>query len=179
MSKIPGGSGVVRALRGVKKELKGALRQTHLHAAKMLAKGNYEGAQSLVKVAQSMRGFAEEIETLSAKWRNLGPNSEGRPAGEERTPLWSYYELILQALSAENGRASTPALFSHLEQGVGKVLKASDFEPMSNGRPRWQAMVKRARRHMVKEGFIEKGGGTEWRITAAGRRAAVGQTTTK
>lgn len=175
MSRIPGGSGVVRALRGVKKELKGALRQTHLLAAKMLSKGNYAGAQALVNVAQAMRNYAEEVESFSAKWKSLAGSAGGRATSEETTPLWSYYEMILQALSAENGRASSSNLFLRLEPIVGKALKPNDLEPMSTGRPRWQAMVKRARRHMVKEGFIEKGGGTDWRITAAGKRAAVGQ----
>jgi hypothetical protein len=179
MRKVPSAAGVARALRGVKKELKACLRQIHQQAAKMISKGNYAGSQTLVNAAQAVRGFTVEVEGFSVKWRSLGGSVAGPSASGERTPLWGYYEVILQALSSANGRVSTADLISRLEPIIGKTLKSSDLEPMSDGLPRWQRMVKRARKHMLKEGFIEAGRGADWRITATGRRAALGQPAAK
>lgn len=179
MTKVPGAGGVERAIRNVKREIKGSLKQIHLHASKLLSRGNYTGAQALVDIARLVDAFELEVETLRGKWRSLGGGGTGSAAKAETTPLWEYYRPILQALSSADGQASTPDLLRRLEPVLVKALKPQDLEAMSNGRPRWQVMVRRARRPMRKEGFIEPGGGKEWRITIAGRKAAAGQTPVK
>jgi len=115
-----------------------------------------------------------EVETLREKWRSLRGGGKGGGANAEKTPLWEYYRHILQTLASVDGRVSTSELLSRLEPLLAKALKPEDFETMSNGRPRWQVMVRRARSPMRKEGFIEADGSKEWRITIAGRKAAVG-----
>lgn len=175
MTKVPGAGSVERALRGVKREIKSSLKHIHQHAAKLLSKGNYAGAQVLVDVARAVNGFEAEVETLFDKWRSVRGNAGGAGGSREKTPLWGYYKLILQALMSADGPATTGELVAKLEPIVGKTLRPSDFETLSDGRPRWQVMVKRARRHMVKEGFVEADSGGEWRITSAGRRAASGR----
>lgn len=175
MTKVPGAGGVERALRNVKREIKGSLKQIHDLASKLLSRGNYVGAQALVDVARLVNSFDLEVETFREKWRSLRGGGTSTGAQAEKTPLWEYYRPILQALVSGDGRASTSELLSRLEPLLAKALKPEDFEAMSNGRPRWQVMVRRARRPMRKEGFIERDGGKEWRITSAGRKAAAGQ----
>lgn len=53
----------------------------------------------------------------------------------------------------------------------GVFLLPGDREPRGRGTERWQVMIRRARRHLVAEGWIESGSGEAWRITEAGRRA--------
>lgn len=173
MTKVPGAGGVERAIRNVKREIKSSLRQIHHNASKLLSRGNYAGAQALVDVARIVGSFEGEVETLREKWRSLRGSSSTGGAKGEKTPLWEYYRPILQVLASGDGRASTSELLGRLEPLVTKALKPEDFETMSNGQPRWQIMVRRARRPMRKEGFIEADGGNEWRITSAGRKAAV------
>jgi hypothetical protein len=179
MTKVPGAGGVERAIRNVKREIKGSLKQIHHHASKLLSRGNYAGAQALVDVARLVGTFELEVETLREKWRSLRGGGTSSGAKVEKTPLWEYYRPILQALVSGDGRASTSELLSRVEPLLAKALKPEDFETMSNGRPRWQVMVRRARRPMRKEGFIEADGGKEWRITSVGRKAASGQSPAK
>lgn len=170
MSPVPGRGRVTRALRAVRKELRGSLRQVHQHAAKLLAKGNYGGAETLVEMARSIKAFDAEVEGLAEKWTAVRGGST-KSAAADRTPLWAYYRLILQTLSASDGDVSTPELIKRLEPIATTALKPPDLDATSSGRPRWQLMIRKARRPMVKEGFIEGGTGSEWRLTAAGRRA--------
>lgn len=175
MTKVPGAGGVDRALRNVKREIKSSLKQIHHHASKLLTRGNYVAAQALVDVARLVNTFDAEVETLRGKWSGLRGRGTASGATAEKTPLWEYYRPILQVLASGDGGASTSELLGRLEPSLTKALKPEDFEIMSNGRPRWQVMVRRARRPMRKEGFIERDGGKEWRITSAGRKAAAGQ----
>ncbi|MEP6494795.1 MAG: hypothetical protein ABJF01_19065 [bacterium] len=170
MTRVPSAARVSRALRGVRKELRGSLKQVHQQAAKLLAKGDYAGAQTLVDAARSVKAFDAEVESLAKKWVGVRGGPTKSLAGDS-TPLWAYYRIILQALSASDGRLPTSELIKHMEPIAKTTLKPTDFEPTSAGRPRWQAMVRKARRHMVKEGFIEGATGSEWRITTAGRRS--------
>jgi len=43
---------------------------------------------------------------------------------------------------------------------------------MARGTERWQIMVRRSRKSLAAEGWIEDRSGPVWRITDAGRRAA-------
>lgn len=175
MTKVPGSGNVERALRGVRRELKSSLRQINQQAARLLTKGNYSGSQMLVDVARMVNGFEAEVEGLRGKWRSLRGSSGGSDHAAEQTPLWGYYKAILQTLISAEGRSTTTELITGLEPSVAKIFKPGDFETMSNGRPRWQVMIRRARRPMIKEGFIEADRGKEWHITSAGRKAAAAQ----
>jgi hypothetical protein len=44
---------------------------------------------------------------------------------------------------------------------------------MAKGRERWKVMIQRSRRHLVSEGWIEKDLSKNWKITTAGRKAAI------
>jgi hypothetical protein len=86
--------------------------------------------------------------------------------------MWEYYQPILKALVALGGSAKLQALLPEAKRELDGILKAGDLELMANGRPRWEVIIRRSRKHMAKEGFIEASTGATWRITTAGRRAA-------
>ena len=51
-------------------------------------------------------------------------------------------------------------------------LRGGDSSHMTGNRERWQVMIRRARKHMVKEGWLESRSSKLWEITAAGRQVA-------
>jgi hypothetical protein len=175
MSKFPGSREVDRALKNVAREVKSALKGLNQQAAKLLSRGDYTGAEALVQMGRSINEFQVEVEALAGKWDQLqGGGAEAESRSSEKTALWEYYQPILQALVVLGGEATSP----QLEEKVGPLLegrlKQGDRATMSDGRPRWKVLVKRARRHMVREGFIENTAGPRWRISASGRKAAEG-----
>jgi hypothetical protein len=74
-------------------------------------------------------------------------------------------------LAALNGNATRRDLEKHLETSIPNVLRPGDLELNARGKPLWKLMVRRARKPMIKEKFIEDGIGKNWVITPAGRRA--------
>ena len=54
-----------------------------------------------------------------------------------------------------------------------------DLSIMANGRARWQVMIRRARKHMVKEGLLDGDTGMEWKVTQQGRKAAAARKNAK
>lgn len=51
-------------------------------------------------------------------------------------------------------------------------LRGGDRSHMTGNRERWQVMIRRARKHMVKEGWLVSRSSKLWEITAAGRQVA-------
>jgi hypothetical protein len=99
-------------------------------------------------------------------------------AKDETTPLWEYYRLILQALEALNGQATRQQIEEYLEPRVAAALKPGDLKASGRRRlARWRVMVRRARKEMVKQKYLEDRTGTAWRITALGRDVARGDVT--
>lgn len=170
--KVPGGADVNKSLIALKKSLKECLRQVNQQAGKLLSKGNYMDAESLVDVAKFVAAYRAEVESLHMRWREIKGAGERSPKAEQ-TPLWEYYQPILQALVDLGGVARV----AELEQAVGHLmnnrLAEGDLKTMARGRARWQVMIRRARKHMVKEGLLEDETGLEWKITSTGRKAAV------
>ena len=83
---------------------------------------------------------------------------------------------ILQTHSCSLGCAQPVARHAatfekQLESTIPSVVKSSDLELNARGKARWKLMVRRARKPMIKEKFIEDGGGKNWIMTDAGRRA--------
>ena len=102
--KVPGGADVTKALRDLKRNLKECLTRVNQEAAMLLSKGSYERAQSLVNVAKSLDTFRVEVESLHTRWKELRGGPQGT-AKAPRTPLWKYYQPILQALVDLGGAA--------------------------------------------------------------------------
>lgn len=174
MKTIPRSRQVEQALKQVVKAIENSLTNLNQQAGRLMAKGKYDEATELADHGRSIQAFIGEIEGLQGRWRDLGKsgttNKRMKRKGET-TPLWSYYQPILQALESLGGVARCGDLGPVVEQLMAADLHAGDREVMANNRMRWQVMINRARKHIREEGWIEKDG-SNWRITAAGRRAA-------
>ncbi len=172
--RIPQAREVDRALRGVSKALKDSLRSLNEVAGQLMAKGDYEGAQSLAAKGRAMMEFQADLDALRKKWRELrGFGDDGRRIGN-RTPQWQYYHPILQALVELGGEAPRSEIEPVVERLMARVLQAGDRALNARGHQRWQVMIRWARKHLVSEGWLEADRGRVWRITDAGREAARG-----
>ena len=176
--KIPGKANVNKSLVDLRKSLKECLAQVNQEAGILLSKGSYARAESLVKVAKSVDTFRVDVESLHTRWKEIKGGPQGT-AKTPQTPLWEYYQPILQALIDLDGAAKS----AEIEPAVGLLLKGrlveGDLSIMANGSARWQAMIRRARKHMVKEGLLDSDTGMDWKITQQGRKAAAARKNAK
>ncbi|MEX2214988.1 MAG: hypothetical protein WD768_12715 [Phycisphaeraceae bacterium] len=172
MAKIPRRNEVLRAIRAVAREVKMATKEVNQQAAKRLARGDYVAAQSLIDTAKTVATFSAEVAELQRKWRDVGAGVSKDGGKSQQTPMWEFYRPILRALVALNGDANLKLIIGQLEEGVSDWLKEGDFTPNTRGIPRWQVMVRRARKVMTKEGFLSGEHKQRWIITKKGEQAA-------
>lgn len=173
MPNIPHSQEVGSAIKSLRKEVRSAVKAINQQAAKRLARGDYAGAQALIETAQSVSVFDGEVAALQARWRevrSVGKKKYGTKAAV--TPLWEYYQPILQAITTLDGAATRREIEAELEGKIDGKLKEGDFAPNSRGTPRWKVMISRAHKHMIREGFITDGHGFKWEITRKGTQAA-------
>lgn len=168
--KIPGKREVDNALRHTTREIKSALREINHQAGRLVSRGDYDGAQSLVELGKLVSQFGSEAEALHAKWRDL--REDKNEAAIERTPLWEYYQPILKALVQLGGEAYVVEVEEATKPFLAEVLKPEEMTRMTGGKLIWKRAIRRSRRHMIKEGFLESGTALRWKITDEGRRAA-------
>lgn len=136
-----------------------------------MAKGDYATAETLAAKGKEIRQFQTEADELRKRWRAIcGGGTAG--AKKSASPLWSYYQPILQALVQAGGECRGAGVEEHVERLMNASLLPADRDMMAGSRERWRVMVKRARRPLIAEGWIEDRPGAFWRITDAGRRAA-------
>jgi len=172
MPSLPSRRKTDRSLYDALRSAKATVKEANRDAGRLVAKGNYKAAEALVSLAKSATAFQSEISALRHRWREItcGKSGQGKTKAE-RTPLWAYYKPILAALQALNGTATRGDIEKHLETSMPSILKSSDLQVDARGKPRWKIMVRRARKPMIQEKFIEPGSGKNWAITAAGRKA--------
>jgi hypothetical protein len=170
--KVPEIRKVTKALGAADKSIKTCLRALNQNAAKLMARGNYSGAQGLASTGTEIQAFRAELESLRKRWGEIGGGNKEKDEKDSATPLWGYYQPILQALVNVGGEARRPDIEPQVEQLMKQNFQPGDHDPMSRGRSRWQIMIKRAHRHLIKEGWLENGAGKIWKITATGRQAA-------
>jgi hypothetical protein len=174
---IPGSREVEQALRSVERAVKSSLKEVNQHAAKLLARGDYPGAEAMVGIGRSVGDFGRDVEKMRQRWRSIRVDPEGLGGDStDTTPLWEYYRPILRTLDSLGGDANRREIEQHVESELVSMLKSGDRRPMARGNPRWKIMVRRARKYLIREGFLEDGAGKQWRITETGRRAAHGET---
>jgi hypothetical protein len=171
VSKMPGTREVDRAIKQTAREVKTALKEINHQAGKLVARGEYAAAEELVKVGRAITIFAGEVDALQLRWRELQDNAPGK-LSSERTPLWEYYRPILQALVQLDGESTLARLEEKVEPLLTSVLQSGEMTLMSGDKLSWKRAVRRARRHMVKEGFLEEHSGLRWKISDSGRRVA-------
>jgi hypothetical protein len=136
-----------------------------------MAKGNYAGAEDLAAKGREIQKFQGEVDSLRDRWRAIrgGGSTGGR---RQETPLWGFYQPILKALVQKGGTATRQDIESTVGQLMSSEFKAGDRDAGRAGQERWRGMIRRARKHLVSEGWIERGNSPTWRITDLGRRAA-------
>jgi hypothetical protein len=168
---MPGSREVERAIKQTAREVKAALKEINHQAGKLVARGEYATAEELVKVGRSITTFADEVETLRLRWSELQDNAPGK-LSSERTPLWEYYRPILKALVQLGGEATLDDLERKVEPILTALLQPGEMGLMSGDKLSWKRAVRRSRRHMIKEGFLEEHSGLRWKISDNGRRVA-------
>ena len=171
MKRIPGGREVERSLKNTLNEVRSAIKQINEYAGKMLAKGDYGGAEELIPKAREVEAFEGEVEAVYKRWRKIqGGSDEADGVKEKSIPLWKYYVPTLRSLMELGGSARREAI----ENQAGPLVRELSVENDLNSEgapPKWRTMVKRALRAMEKEGFVQRDK-KDWRITPSGRKAA-------
>lgn len=171
MRKIPHANGVVKAICALRSATKKSLKALNSGAGQRMAKGDYATAEMLAAKGKEIRDFQLEIEALRKRWRVVSGGGD-RASTKATTPLWQYYQPILQAIVQAGGECRRSEIEPRVERVIASSLQVGDRLAMGRGRERWQVMVRRARKPLVAEGWIEADSGKLWRITAAGRRTA-------
>lgn len=173
MKRIPRGREVEQSLVVVVREVKAALKDLNQQAASLMERGDYDGAMAMAKMGRLLSGFQAKVSALRSEWRALRSKAKNKGIEkEETTPLWKYFQPIAKALLELGGRARRHDLEKILASLLEGQFLSGDLAPTARGVPRWKVMVRRARRPMVSEGFLEEAKGPWWRITTAGRRLA-------
>ena len=170
--KLPHGQGVVGALRSVRVATKKTLKGLNQAAATRMARGDYAGAEALAGKGREIAQFQQQTDALLRAWRDVsgsGPKT-GKAAKGEVTPLWGYYQPILKAIVAAGGECLRSDIESAIE--VDDFLQEADRSQMSGSRDRWKVMIRRARKPLRAEGWIEDEKSKKWRVTDEGRKAA-------
>jgi hypothetical protein len=163
---------VTRALRNVRTATKKTLKGLNEVAGQRMAKGDYAAAEALAATGREIRQFLQQSDELLRTWRALsGRGAKSGTSKGETTPLWAYYQPILKAVVTSGGECTRDDIEAAFEKSDG-FLQPGDRRLMSGGRERWKVMIRRARKPLKTEGWIQEGAGNTWKITAAGRRAA-------
>jgi hypothetical protein len=171
VKRIPHAQAVVKALRSVRTAAQRSQKGLNVAAGQRMAKGDYATAEILAARGKEIRQFQSEVEALRKRWREVC-GATGGASGKAATPLWQYYQPILQGLVQAGGECRQAELEKQVDRLMGAALQPGDRNAMARGRERWRVMVRQARRSLVAEGWIEDRSGKLWRITDSGRKAA-------
>jgi hypothetical protein len=159
-----------RQISQLRRELKTAVKEVNGQAARRLAQGNYEASQEMVALAKAVQQFSIETKEFSEHWNAICKQQTGK-AKPETTPVWGYYRLIAQAISSVGGESSFEEVVDWIAKNAMGELKSGDVLTGRKGLPLWQNSVSRARRPMIREGFLEKIA-SKWKLTKAGKNLA-------
>lgn len=172
MKRMPNSRSVDLALNNLTKRLKECLDGIHHQASHVMSKGEYDKAEALIAAGKQLQAFQLQVNALKDHWRGLkGSNMPGKESSRT-TPLWAYYQSILQALVESGGEAARVELEPRVESLMKKSFLPGDSDKMSHNRYRWQLMIRRARKHLIHEGWLEPSNSRKWQITPEGEIAA-------
>ena len=135
-----------------------------------MSKGDYAGAESLAAKGRELQQFMLEVDVTAQRWRALNSGAKEKRA-KQTTPLWSFYQPILVAIEQCGGQATLAEIEPRVQKIMESTLMNGDIAVGVHGRPRWSQAVRRARKHLVGEGWVEYRKGT-YRLTEKGRRTA-------
>jgi hypothetical protein len=174
MAAIPNKRAVSQAIRAMHRTLKQTIKQINLAAADLAKKGNYERAEAAMAKGRELMRFREEIIGVEQKWKQVCVSGSAKTEGSKEVSIaaWQYYAPILRSLVTLNGTASLKDIEAEFLRQMNSHLRSGDRATLAGGRERWQVMIRRARKHMIKEGWLSAKSNTLWEITAAGRKVA-------
>jgi hypothetical protein len=173
MAKVPRSQEVIRAIQSLVRQIKLATKEANQLAAKRLTRGDYVKAQTLIDTAKSVSAFGNEVAGLLGRWKEVRlTNKDSKKGKDNQTPLWEFYRPILQALVSIDGEGTRQELEKKFEETMINNLKEGDFVKNTHGMPRWKVMIRKARKHMITEGFISGEKPHIWMITSKGEQAA-------
>ncbi|MFT3866760.1 MAG: tyrosine-type recombinase/integrase [Solirubrobacterales bacterium] len=82
----------------------------------------------------------------------------------------AYEPAILRVLADRGGAAPRKEVLAAVGRSLASRHGPADLEELPSGPPRWEPRVGKARRRLVRRGWLEDGGrGGDWRLTDAGR----------
>jgi Mrr N-terminal domain len=139
-------------------------------ASQRMGKGDYVTAQRLATKGTQVHEFLSEVDRLRTRWSEVC--ERGEVSKKPITALWLYYQPILRALANLGGQGRRSDLEAQVERTMATSFQSGDRVPLAGGRERWRVMIQRARKPLLAERWIERGGGPTWRITDAGRKVA-------
>jgi Mrr restriction endonuclease-like protein len=174
MAAIPNKRAVSQAIRSARRTLKQTIKEINQTAADLAKKGDYERAEAAMTKGRSLMEFREEIAGVEQKWKQVcaSGKAQSKASGGVSLAAWQYYAPIVRSLVALGGKASLSDLEAEFLRQMELHLRVGDRSHMAGGRERWQVMIRRARKHMVKEGWLLSRSSKLWEITAAGRQLA-------
>ncbi len=185
-ARVPRSFEVNSAFKMLLKRLDGALKRTNEQAARFVRRGDYAGSEAWVRVGTLLGVFKKKTLGLRDEWKVLcreamgkeppAPGNSRKKNRQSRTPVWEFYQPILKALVQVGGEARRPEIEPVVFQLMEGRLQPGDLEVAGGGRPHWQNSVRRARKPLIREGWLSEDGSKGlWRITEKGKAAATRQ----
>jgi len=174
MAAIPNKRAVSQALKSTRRALKQTIKELNQSAADLARKGAYERAEEAMSKGRELMHFREEIVGVEKKWKQMcgSGHSQNKASNDVALAAWQYYAPIARSLVALGGKASLTDLEAEFIRQMEPRLRAGDHSQMAGGREHWQVLIRRARKHMVKEGWILSKNNKLWEISTSGRQVA-------
>jgi hypothetical protein len=174
MASIPNKRGVSQALKSTRKALKQAIKELNQAAADLAKKGKYERAEAAMAKGRELIQFRDQITGVEHQWKQVCSSGKtpNAASGAASLAAWQYYVPIARSLVALGGKGSLSDLEAEFLRQMESRLQVGDRAKMASGRERWQMMIRSARKHMVKEGWVLSRSSKLWEITATGRQVA-------
>lgn len=163
--------GVTKTIQQLHETLQLALTNINRTAGQRMSRGDYSGAEILASQGKRIRQFQVEVKDLLARWRREVLSDHATSYGAH-TPEWKYYQPILKTIVLLGGECHREAMEPQVKQLMADELLPGDLKPMSRNRERWQIMIRRSRKALVAEGWLEPKSGATWRITQRGREVS-------
>ena len=146
---------VGRQIAQLRRDLTAAIKELNNQAARKLAQGNYGASQEIVALAKAVQQFATETKEYNDRWKTIARHKAG-PSQVETTPVWEYYRLVARGLVNLGGESRFEDIVNWIKKNAINDLKPGDLLDGSKGEPVWQRSVLKAKRPMVKEGFLNQ-----------------------
>ena len=138
-----------------------------------MARGKYDAAAALAEKGKQIQLFGSELDSLAQRWKKIGGRGTEDGNRKDVTPLWEYYRPILKAVVELGGDATRKEIEPLVEESMRGRFNERDMDIMQRGQYRWQLKIRRSRKHLIEEGWLEDNSHTRWIITESGRQAAM------